>query len=56
MAIINHIFNFDVATIQGWPLIKGGIYCTEHLACNHYLIKLKQVRSTMHVSVFNKLS
>ena len=22
-------FKFDTATIKGWPLIEGGIYCTE---------------------------
>ena len=29
MATNSHVLNFDVATIQGWSLIKGGIYCTE---------------------------
>ena len=29
MATIGHILYFDVATIQGRPLIEGSIYCTE---------------------------
>ena len=28
-ATIIHALNFNVATIQGQPLIEGGIYCTE---------------------------
>ena len=26
---ISHFLNFDAATVQGWPLIEGSIYCTE---------------------------
>ena len=26
---ISHLLNFDAATVQGRPLIEGGIYCTE---------------------------
>ena len=29
MATINHVLNFDAATIQVQALIEGGIYCTE---------------------------
>ena len=28
-ATISHVLNFDMATIQGWPLIEGDVYCTE---------------------------
>ena len=59
MATISHLFNFDAATIQGQPLIKGGIYCTEvpsmWLLFNIVRSSSRQVRSTMHVIVFNKV-
>ena len=29
MATISHVLKLDVATIQGWLLFKGSIYCTE---------------------------
>ena len=29
VATISHVLYFDAATIQRWPLIKGGVYCTE---------------------------
>ena len=39
-ATISHVIIFDAATIQGRPLIEGGIYCTEHLACGYYSIAI----------------
>ena len=32
VATIVPLLNFDVATIQEWPLIEGGVYCTEALS------------------------
>ena len=29
MATISRVLNFDAATIQGWPLVKDSVYCTE---------------------------
>ena len=69
-ATISHLLNFTVATIQGRPLIEGGVYCTEALSVQQLFDKvllcgfltqvwvtllgqhIRQVRSTMHVSVF----
>ena len=31
-ATIVPVLNFDAATIQGRPLIEGGVYCTEVLS------------------------
>ena len=42
-ATISHVLNLNVATIQGWPLIKGNTYCTEahSAAIIQYRIMLK---------------
>ena len=32
VATIVPLLNFDAATIQGRPLIEGGVYCTEALS------------------------
>ena len=52
VATIIHVLNFNAATIQGWPLIEGGVYCTETPSVWRLF---KQVKTTMHVSVLNKL-
>ena len=36
MATISHVLNFNVTTIQGGPLIDGGIYCTEEPSVQQY--------------------
>ena len=41
MITISHVLNFDAATIQGQPLIEGGIHCTEA----HSLQLLFNIRS-----------
>ena len=35
------VLNFDTATIQGQPLIKGG--ALKHLVCDHHSIQFDQV-------------
>ena len=49
MVTISNLLNFDVATIQGRPLIEGGVYCTEapsmRLLFNIVRSSLRQVRS-----------
>ena len=56
MATISQLLNFDVATIQGRPLIKGGFHCIETLSVQLlFNIVRSSLRSTMHVSVFNKV-
>ena len=47
VATICHVINFDAATIQGWPLIDGDIYCIEAPSVR---LLFNIVKLTMHVS------
>ena len=58
VATISNLLNFDMASTQEQPLITGDVYCTKApsmwLLFNMVRESLRQVKSTMHVSVFNK--